>query len=253
MTIRYEANPPKLVPGADMGESVSNFVGRVVAAADHCDAVHLTSDVLGFKRVSPIHAGRMIRKRAPDIPITVSLRIRDMGGMTDVEKFVQECVAEGFSGVLILRGDPPQGGGGGVDSGLVPSAAVKALRDRGYASKIDLYMSTPARPNIAKIQKKIDAKPAGFMTQVVRSPAHVRYLVQELKKQGRFSTIPIILYPSDKNAESAKFLNLDMDSYRHDFEGFVSEVYKTTGDVLVTSPRDFAGLLGFLREYKTPP
>ena len=61
-----------------------------------------------------------------------------------------------------------------------------------------------------------------------------------------FDIIPIILYPSQKNEKSAKFLNLDLEEYSKDFTGFVSKTHEITGDVLLTSPNDFNGLNEFL-------
>ena len=37
------------------------------------------------------------------------------------------------------------------------------------SKKIELFLSIPSNPNFAKIQKKIDAKPTGFFTQVINS------------------------------------------------------------------------------------
>ena len=43
---------------------------------------------------------------------------------------------------------------------------------RGFGEKLELLLSIPASPNFAKIQKKINAKPRGFITQVVNSKAN---------------------------------------------------------------------------------
>lgn len=244
MTVRYEANPPKILPDVDPEESLQRFVGRVQSIAGHCDAIHLTANVLGNKRVSPVEAGMRIRDNIPDLPITVSLRVRDMRDSADIERFVDDCIAAKFSGILVLRGDPPRDGRD--DPGRVPSEVVRMLRGRGLDSKIDLYLSTPGRPDFGKIQKKIDAMPRGFVTQVVRSPDHVRRLVAGLKSRGNFTVIPIVLYPSAKNAASARFLGLDTGTYAKNFEGFVDDIHGITGDVMITSPSDFAGLEGFL-------
>jgi len=61
-----------------------------------------------------------------------------------------------------------------------------------------------------------------------------------------YSVIPIVLYPSEKNESSAKFLNLELEKYRDNFAEFLNKVHQITGDVLITSPRDFSGLNKFL-------
>jgi homocysteine S-methyltransferase len=233
MTIRYEANPPKILPGQDLEESISKFVNKIKLISSKCDAIHLTENVLGHTRVSPIKVGKIIRKEIPNLPITVSLRVRDKSE-EEIEGFVQESILAGFSGILVLMGDPSQTGQ--KDSGLVPSQVVKMLKEKGVDSKIDLYLSISNKPNFSKIEKKLKANP---------KVEQVENLVDNLKG---YSVIPIILYPSEKNEASAKFLNLDLTKYRESFDDFLNQVHQITGDVLITSPSDFSGLNLYLEK-----
>ena len=242
MTIRYEANPPKILPDTDTEKSIARFIEKIKTISKKCDAIHLTENVLGHQRVSPIQIGEIIRREIPDIPVTVSLRVRDKNEK-EISEFVDRCIAIGISGILILMGDPPQNGKS--DSGLIPSKIVGNLRGKGINSKIDLYLSISNRPNFAKIGKKLNSNPKGFITQVVQNKEQVQNLSDNLKG---FSLIPIILFPSERNSKSAKFLNLDLSSYSQDFEKFVKDIHKITGDVLITSPSDFDGLNKFLEE-----
>ena len=242
MTIRYEANPPKILPGVDIDESISKFVEKIKLISAKCDAIHLTENVLGYQRVSPIKVGKIIRKEIPNLPITVSLRVRDKT-QEEINSFVQQVIDEGFSGILVLMGDPPQDGQ--KDSGLFPSQVVKDLKEKQINSKIDLYLSISNKPDFSKIGKKISAKPKGFMTQVIQNIDQVKTLSENLKE---YSIIPIVLYPSEKNEKSAKFLNLNLEQYRENFGEFLSQVHQTTGDVLITSPSDFSGLNEFLEQ-----
>ena len=242
MTIRYEANPPKILPDVNTNESIQKFVEKIKVISKKCDAIHLTENVLGFNRVSPIEAGKIIRKEIPNLPITVSLRVRDKSE-SEISEFVESCISIGFSGILILMGDPSQTGK--KDSGQIPSLTVKRLREQGVDSKIDLYLSISNKPNFSKIGKKIDAKPKGFMTQVIQNIKQVQELSENLKG---FSIIPILLFPSPKNEKSAKFLNLDLVSYSKEFEELLSKTHEITGDVLLTSPSDFSGLNEYLEK-----
>jgi len=240
MTIRYEANPPKILPDVDTNESIKKFIEKIKIISKKCDAIHLTENVLGFQRVSPIEVGKIIKKEIPDFPITVSLRIRDKSE-NEISEFVDRCISIGFSGILILMGDPSQTGK--EDSGQIPSLTVKRLREQGVDSKIELYLSISNKPNFSKIGKKMDARPKGFMTQVIQNIEQVQNLSDNLEG---FSVIPILLYPSDKNEKSAKFLNLDLASYSQEFEELLKKTHEITGDVLITSPSDFSGLNEFL-------
>ena len=242
MTIRYEANPPKILPDIDTNESISKFVKKIKTISKKCDAIHLTENVLGYQRVSPIKVGEIIKKEIPDLPITVSLRVRDKSE-EEISEFVENCISIGFSGILILMGDPSQTGK--IDSGQIPSSTVRRLREQGTDTKIDLYLSISNNPNFAKIEKKLNAKPKGFMTQVIQNIKQVQNLSENLKG---FSMIPIMLYPSPKNEKSAKFLDLDLATYSKEFEELLEKTHKITGDVLITSPNDFTGLDEFLEK-----
>ena len=242
MTIRYEANPPKILLGVDTNESIAKFIKKIKIISKKCDAIHLTENVLGHQRVSPIKIGKIIRKEIPEIPITASLRVRDKNEK-EISEFVEHCISIGFSGILVLMGDPSHTGN--PDSGQIPSTVVKRLREQGIDSKIDLYLSISNKPDFSKISKKLKANPKGFMTQVVQSIEQVKNLSDNLKG---FSVIPIILFPSEKNEKSAKFLNLELTSFSQEFEEFVKKAHEITGDVLITSPSDFNGLNEFLEK-----
>ena len=243
MTIRYEANPPKILPNMNTNESIEKFVDKIKMISKKCDAIHLTENVLGHKRVSPIKVGKIIKKEIPSIPITVSLRIRDKNE-DEIEKFVDECISIGITGILIIMGDPSQSKIS--DSGLIPSEVVLNLKKKKYDSKIELYLSISNKPNFLKIGKKIKANPKGFMTQVVQNIQQVQNLSDNLKQ---FSIIPIILFPSEKNQKSADFLGLNLSEYSKEFDKFVKDTYKITGDILITSPNDFNGLKQYLENY----
>ena len=243
MTIRYEANPPKILPDVNTDESIKKFVDKIKIISKKCDAIHLTENVLGHKRVSPIEVGEIIKKEIPNMPITVSLRVRDKDEK-EIEKFVDKCISIGITGILIIMGDPSQSKIS--DSGLIPSTVVSNLKKKKYDSKIELYLSISNKPNFLKIGKKVKVNPKGFMTQVVQNIQQVQNLSDNLKQ---FLIIPIILFPSEKNQKSADFLGLNLSEYSKEFDKFVKETYKITGDILITSPNDFNGLKEYLENY----
>ena len=135
MTIRYEANPPKILPEINTDESIIKFIKKIKIISEKCDAVHLTENVLGFQRVSPIKVGQIIRDEIPDLPITISLRVRDKNEK-EISEFVNNCISIGISGILILMGDPSQSGK--QDLGQIPSTVVIRLREQGIGSQIEL-------------------------------------------------------------------------------------------------------------------
>lgn len=202
MTIRYEANPPKILPEINKDESIEKFVERIKKISKKCDAIHLTENVLGQERVSPLEIGKILKKEIPDHPITVSLRVRDKKE-EEIEKFVETCIATNIEGILILMGDPSQSKTDNL--GLIPSSVVLNLKKK-YESKIDLYLSISNNPNFSKIGKKIKSNPKGFMTQVIQNIQQVQNLADNLKQ---FSIIPIILFPSKKKSKICRFFGIE--------------------------------------------
>ena len=75
MTIRYEANPPKILPDVNMDESIQKFIEKIKIISKKCDAIHLTENVLGFQRVSPIEAGKIIKKEIPDTQFAIPVAV----------------------------------------------------------------------------------------------------------------------------------------------------------------------------------
>ena len=240
MTLRYEINPPKIIQDSNLShEEITKLLDkvkhRVSEISTSCDGIHFTDSVLGIPRISPVTTGKLIRKLNSKIEITVSLRVRDKN-LTLLSKLMEDTVSGGLDGVLILKGDASQDGQ--KDSGLIPSQVVKHFNELGYGKKLDLFLSLPSKPDFNKIQKKIEAEPAGFITQVIHSIDEVTRIVDKLKPCG-FKIIPCILLPSEKNKKSAKLLQLDWSEYKNAVEDFIRKVHKIAGDVLVTSPNDF--------------
>ena len=230
MTIRYEINPPKI---SDDGQDVRNVLfERIETISSVCNGIHLTDSVLGIPRVSPFEIAKQIRESDKNIKLTCSLRVRDKN-LNDIEKIVEQSVGT-VDGILVLMGDKSHTTSDTAE--LVPSQVVKALNDNGLSKKIELFLSIPSNPNFAKIQKKIDAKPTGFFTQVIHSKNQIEKISDEL---NNFKIIPCLLLPSENNLKSAEFLKIDWSNYKEDILGFINEIHSITSDVLITSPNDF--------------
>ena len=232
MTVRYEINPPKI---SNDGQDVRNVLfERIEAISSVCSGIHLTDSVLGIPRVSPFEIAKQIRESDKNVKLTCSLRIRDRN-LNDIEKIVQQSV-DTVNGILVLMGD--KSGTTPNKTELIPSQVVKTLNDNGLGKKIELFLSIPSNPNFAKIQKKIDAKPAGFFTQVIHSRNQLEKIYDNLKPNG-FKIIPCLLLPSQNNLKSAEFLKIDWSNYKENIIGFINQIHSITDDILITSPNDF--------------
>ena len=249
MTITYEINPPKVIQDTvlshdELQESVNRLKERALSIRNVCNSIHVTDSVLGIPRISPITIGALIRNFSDTIELSASVRVRDRN-LTSLTQSICDAILLKLNGVLILKGDPPPAGP--KDSKLVPSEVVKQFNEQGFGKKIDLFLSLPSNPNFAKIHKKIEAQPRGFVTQVVSSLDQITRIVDKLKPQG-FRIIPCILLPSEKNVRSAKMLNLDWTNYSNDVVGFIKEARKIAGNVLISSPNDFKGAFETLKK-----
>ena len=232
MTVRYEINPPKI---SDDGQDVRNVLfERIETISSVCNGIHLTDSVLGIPRVSPFEIAKQIRESNKNIKLTCSLRVRDKN-LNDIEKIVQESIGT-VDGILVLMGDKSDTMPN--KDNLIPSQVVKALNDNGLDKKIELFLSLPSNPNFAKIQKKIDAKPVGFVTQVIHSKDQVEKIVNYLRPNG-FKIIPCLLLPSKNNLKSAEFLKIDWSNYKENIIEFINEIHSIDSEILVTSPNDF--------------
>jgi homocysteine S-methyltransferase len=251
MTIRYEINPPRVIQNRvlsnkEVRSSLGKVEKRIIKASKYCDGIHLTDSVLGIPRISPITTGAIIRNDGLELDITASLRVRDRN-ITALTQSVYDAVLLGLDGLLILKGDEPPKGP--KDSKLVPSEVVKHFKELGFDKNLDFFLSIPTEPDFEKIQKKIEAQPKGFVTQVIQFPDQVFRLVDALKPQG-FKVIPCVMVPSENNARSAKMVGIDFAKYEEDMLGFISEIYKSTKDILITSPNDFQSALKILSKLK---
>jgi homocysteine S-methyltransferase len=240
MTLRYEINPPKVIQDKLLSHepqrSLDDIKQRIINISKNCNGIHITDSVLGIPRVSPLTLAALIRDFSKKIEITISLRVRDRD-LAVLTQSVCDAVLLGLNGVLILKGDASADGP--KDSGLIPSQVVKHLNELGFNKNIDLFLSLPSNPDFNKIGKKLDAEPAGFITQVIHSEKQVTRIVDELKPQG-FKVIPCVLLPSEKNVNSAKFLKLDWSGYQDNVLDFIKNVHRIAGDVLISSPNDYA-------------
>lgn len=259
MAVGYEVNPPRLrgdaagEPGGAEEARLLEGVGRRIAelseSCPRCDSVHVTESVLGTRRLSQIATARFIGRIEPRLSMTVTMRTRERSA-GDAVSFVGRAAAEGIGGILVVMGDPPRAGGagpGGAPGGapgqppLAPSSAAAGMRGAAAGAGVDLFLSAPgpAAAAGAAMRAKIGARPAGFFTQVVSSVEEVESICGMLAPKG-FRVVPIVLVPSEANRGSAKFLGLDWSGYERDPAGFIGEVHGAAGDVLVTSPSDFA-------------
>ena len=60
--------------------------------------------------------------------------------------------------------------------------------------------------------------------------------------------VSYFFFKFDRNQKSADFLGLNLEEYSNEFHKLVTETYKITEDILITSPNDFNGLKDYLEK-----
>ena len=240
MAIIYELNPPRLDYGrgsSDVRELLDIMTRRASKIIRIADGIHVTDAVLGTRRLDALESCQELRHIWPDVQITMSIRTRD-STFDEVAKRVDRAARAGVSGVLLVRGDPAQYKGA-HDSDLYPSATLARLRSEHLTAGISMLLSLAPDQNWAKTEKKIAARPDGFITQVISSADAVCDTVSKMRAHGIY-VIPCVMLPSPKNAQSARSLGLDWSGYEQDAAAFVRKIEQIAGRVLVTSPCDIA-------------
>lgn len=244
-------NPPKLMRNttidADSRKADMNkFCDRISQLFSLADSIHLTDSVLGIPRVPSISAAQEIIKLHPSIKLRCSIRVRDRN-LSTIVQLVSDAIVLGIEGLLIVKGDKPEGPS--VDSGLHASYVVKVLNEQGFGDKIKLFLSVPQSPVLNKIQKKVEAKPFGFITQSISSLDHLHNFIEHAKNNN-ITVIPTIMIPSPKNRTSARLIGLDWREYENYTYSFVQQACEICGEVLISSPNSFNEGIDLLSKVK---
>ena len=241
MAIVYEINPPRTGgsggPAPRAGELGAAMIRRATPIVRAADGVHVTDAVLGTRRLGVLESCAQLRAAFPDVQITMSLRTRDRT-LAEVASAVARAAQMGVSGILLVRGDPAQDRGA-ADSDLYPGRALAELRRRSLTCGIRMLLSVSPAQGREVVEKKIASRPDGFITQVISSAPEAREILEAMLPR-RIGVMPCVMLPSAKNAPSAESLGLDWSAYEQDPAGFVREIERLAGSVLVSSPRDLA-------------
>ncbi len=237
MAIVYEVNPPRVEDGQGTRAQLESMTGRLGRMIKVADGLLVTDGVLGTRRIGALDACAEIIAQGAGIDVMMSLRTRDRS-LERITSDIAAAARTGVSGVLLVRGDPPQYEGA-HDSGLYPGGVLARLRAGSSTCGLRMLLSLPTAPDAARTQKKLAARPDGFVTQVISSAAQATSIVGEMLEHG-VGVMPCVMIPSPKNAASARTLGLDWSAYRDDPGAFVRRVHEIAGNVLVTSPRDRA-------------
>ena len=286
MKISYELNPPKIMIGGDyfdamrLNQELQILLNRSSELVDLVNGIHLTDSVLGIPRVSSITAASYIMKNADiRLKLSCSVRTRDRN-FTSFCQFVTDAILVGVESLLILKGDKPaaatatatdadvvdnhdegkkeEGGGRRItsrqvhnSSGLKPTSILSFLNDKKYNNSIHLNLSVPSKissyyHNRSLLEKKIEARPYSWVTQLISSLSDLGEIV-DVAKSVKIKVVACIMVPSYKNRRSADIIGLDWKEYEKNPVDFIKAAGNLADEVLISSPNNFKAGIELLR------
>jgi hypothetical protein len=127
-------------------------------------------------------------------------------------------------------------------SGLKPTSILSFLNDKKYNNSIHLNLSVPSKisyyHNRSLLEKKIEARPYSWVTQLISSLSDLGEIV-DIAKSFKIKVVACIMVPSDKNRRSADIIGLDWKEYEKNPVDFIKAASTLADEVLISSPNSF--------------
>ena len=269
-----------------LNQEMQILLNRSSELANLVNGIHLTDSVLGIPRVSSITAASYIIKNAAGIrlKLSCSVRTRDRN-FTSFCQFVTDAILVGVESLLILRGDKPaaeevvatttkaiaannnddkkevkergereagrrRNADWQTSSGLKPTSILSFLNEKKYNNSIHLNLSVPSNifyyHNRSLLEKKIEARPYAWVTQLISSLSDLGEIV-DIAKSFKIKVVACIMVPSDKNRRSADIIGLDWKEYEKNPVDFIKAASTLADEVLISSPNSFRTGIELLR------
>ena len=135
-------------------------------------------------------------------------------------------------------------------SGLKPTSILSFLNDKKYNNSIHLNLSVPSKissyHNRSLLEKKIEARPYSWVTQLISSLSDLGEIV-DIAKSFKIKVVACIMVPSDKNRRSADIIGLDWKEYEKNPVDFIKAAGTLADEVLISSPNSFRTGIELLR------
>jgi 5,10-methylenetetrahydrofolate reductase len=140
-------------------------------------------------------------------------------------------------------------------SGLKPTSILSFLNDKKYNNSIHLNLSVPSKisyyHNRSLLEKKIEARPYSWVTQLISSLSDLGEIV-DIAKSFKIKVVACIMVPSDKNRRSADIIGLDWKEYEKNPVDFIKAASTLADEVLISSPNSFRTGIELLRRLGRP-
>lgn len=248
--IAFELNPPRIldVPGAKttMDTKLKDFHSRIGRLKGLAHGLQFTDSALGEPRLLSVNtAGRVRQLHGDSFEIICNVRTCDHN-LNGIIQLIEEARLSGVEGILILWGDQPKFGP--PVRGKGSAQIVSELREIGV-DQVKLYLaaSFPAAREV--LERKLEAKPDGIITQPVPS-LDALYGALDILKRENTQVITSIFVPSRKNERALDLIGFDWSDYVERPVEFARNVLKETTGILVSSPNDFNAGVSLIEEVR---
>jgi hypothetical protein len=104
--------------------------------------------------------------------------------------------------------------------------------------------------NRSLLEKKIEARPYAWVTQLISSLSDLGEIV-DIAKSFKIKVVACIMVPSDKNRRSADIIGLDWKEYEKNPVDFIKAASTLADEVLISSPNSFRTGIELLRSLRS--
>jgi homocysteine S-methyltransferase len=248
-TLWYAIQPPKIIGSTptELERSLTTLYSRAVSLRNIVDRLLVTSPVLDTPRLPSIFTAASIKRKLGDLWVGCSIRTGDYL-LHQAFKVVSEAITYyKMDGILLVYGDLPQYGSRYPNH---PSLLLKILRQFIRLSGTPkIYLTAPSSRNEEEVMKKIEAKPDGFITQIVTEVEQISWLI-DVCKSNSIELIATLLAPTPKNSASAEKIGLRWQPDEAKAMQLAQTLFKEGVSILLASPASFKDGLEFATKLK---
>ncbi|MEM2884413.1 MAG: hypothetical protein QXY08_07535 [Nitrososphaerales archaeon] len=248
-TVGYELAPPKIigVSRLELEAALSSLYSKVESLKAVVDRILITSSVIGIPRLPSVFTAALVKKSMPGVWVGCSIRTCDYL-LHQSFKAASEAFIAGLNGVLLVYGDKPIHGSSFKN---YPSNLLKIIRQFIPSKNLPkIYLSAKAQKDKQNIERKLEAKPDGFITQIVTEVEQILWL-RDICRANKLELSATILTPSPKNLTSAAKIGLNWQPDEDDATQLVQNLLKEDVSISLTSPWSFREGLEFAKKIKS--
>ncbi len=248
-TLEYELAPPKIIGASplELERSLTSLYSRVECLKGVVDRVLVTSSVIGIPRLPSVFTAASVKRLIPELWVGCSIRTCDYL-LHQSFKVVSEASVARLDGVLLVYGDKPIFGSSYRN---YPSHLLKIVRQFTPSTSLPkIYLSAKIQQDKVNIERKLESKPDGFITQIITDAQQILWL-RDVCKANNIELSATLLAPSPRNLTSATKMGLKWQPDEDLAIQLVQTLFNEGVGISLTSPWSFKDGLEFAKKIKS--